>query len=844
MSIPSSTPVHREIVVEDDRTGVSRETLQRAYLDHLEYSLGKRFTDATARDRFHAVALLVRDRVVQRWTQTLATYRAVDARRVYYLSAEFLLGRTLRSNLENLGIDGVVKETLAELGLDLADIEEQEPDAGLGNGGLGRLAACFLDSLATIGIPAMGYGIRYEYGIFEQAIRNGAQVEKPDEWLRFGNPWEMERPELACRVKFEGKTQRYVDKNGGSRVSWIDTHDVIGMPYDTPIVGEGRQNVNTLRLWSAKASEEFDLDVFNSGDYERAVYDKTRSETISKVLYPNDSVQVGRELRLRQQYFFVACSIADILRRHLRDHRDVTSLADKVAIQLNDTHPSIAIPELMRVLLDDHDLDWDVAWDITQKVFAYTNHTLMAEALERWSVALFERLLPRHLEIIYEVNHRFLRSVQIQHPNDDDLVRRVSLIEEHPQGKNVRMANLAVVGSHSVNGVAELHTRLLKEDVLKDFADLYPERFNNKTNGVTPRRWLRQCNPRLSAVITRRIGPGWVRNLDELEKLSAFEHDLDAAAQIASVKATNKREFAAFLAKHERITVDPTSIFDVQVKRIHEYKRQLLNVLGVVALWLRARQRQAPPRHPQTFFIGGKAAPGYQTAKLIIRLVNAVAAVVNHDSNKTGLALHFLPNYRVSLAERIIPATDVSEQISTAGKEASGTSNMKLSMNGALTLGTLDGANIEIRDAVGHEAFFLFGLTADEVARKRAEGYRPYAFVEQDPELKETLALIHGGFFSPDDRTLYRDLVESLYRDDPYMLLADFHSYMEARVKVADRYTETAVWNRMVVRNIAGSGRFSSDRTIHEYCRDIWHAEPVEVTLPGSAKRDDASSAD
>ncbi|HEU4405877.1 MAG TPA: glycogen/starch/alpha-glucan phosphorylase [Polyangiaceae bacterium] len=833
MTQGNSSPTHGPtIVVEDDRTGTSAASLRRAFLDHVHFSRGRPFERASPADKYHALALLARDRVVRRWTRTISAYAARDVKQVYYLSAEYLPGRLLVNNLINLGLLDDVKRVTAELGLEFADLCEVEPDAGLGNGGLGRLAACFLDSMATLGIPGMGYGIRYEYGIFEQAVRGGNQVEKPDEWLRFGNPWEFERPDRAVRVRFYGRTSRYVDAQGRSRVQWVDTHEVVGVPYDTPVIGYGRPNVNTLTLWSARASEEFDLDVFNAGDYERAVYDKTRSETISKVLYPNDSVQVGRELRLKQQYFFVACSIADLVRRHLAAHRSFANFADRVAIQLNDTHPSIAIPELMRVLVDEHALGWDDAWKITQATFAYTNHTLMSEALERWSVTLFERLLPRHLEIIYEINHRFLRQVQIRYPNDDARVARLSLIEEGPGGKNVRMAHLAVVGSHSVNGVAELHTRLLKADVLRDFGQLYPERFNNKTNGVTPRRWLLQCNPRLSGLIASRIGRGFMTDLGELERLRPLVGDTAFLEEVTAVKRANKVDFARFLRQTMELKVDPSSAFDVQVKRIHEYKRQLLNALGVIALYLRLRRGQAALPAPITVFFGGKSAPGYVAAKLIIRLIHGIAEVINQDRAADGLRVHFLPNYRVSLAERIIPAADISEQISTAGKEASGTGNMKFSMNGALTLGTLDGANIEIRDAVGHDAFFLFGLTAEEVAQKRAEGYRPARHYEEDAELREVLDLVKSGFFSPEDRTLFHPLIDELLRGDTYMLLADFRAYVDARDKVLEAYARPEAWAHLCLRNIAAMGPFSSDRAIREYANDIWRASPVDVELP------------
>ena len=821
-----------ERLVEDDRTGTSPEALRRAFLDHLVYSVGKQFVDSSARDRYLALSLVVRDRMVHRWSHTINRYREENVKRAYYLSAEFLLGRTLLSNLVNLGLEGEMRALAEAAGVEISDVLEEEPDAGLGNGGLGRLAACFLDSMATLGLPAMGYGIRYEYGIFEQAIRGGYQVEKPDEWLRFGNPWEMERPELSVTVCFGGRTQSYTDPQGNGRVQWVDTQKVIGMAYDTPIVGYHVDNVNTLRLWSARASEEFDLQVFNAGDYDRAVFAKTQTETISKVLYPNDSVQVGRELRLKQQYFFVACSVADIVRRHVRDNGSLEGLGDKAAIQLNDTHPSIAIPELMRVLVDDHFLTWDTAWGVTQKVVAYTNHTLMSEALERWSVALFERLLPRHLEIIYEINRRFLRQVQIQFPNEEARLSRMSLIEETRDGNNVRMANLAVVGSHSVNGVAALHTELLKSNVLRDFAEMYPERFNNKTNGVTPRRWLRQCNPGLSAAISRRIGEDWTRDLDHIKELANYADDSAFREEVRTQKQLNKARLAAHLEATTKQIIDPRSLFDIQIKRIHEYKRQLLNALGIVALYLRARRDPNYLRVPRTILFGGKAAPGYVTAKQIIRLINGIADVVNEDRACNGMKVLFVPNYRVSLAERLIPACDLSEQISTAGTEASGTGNMKFAMNGALTLGTLDGANIEIRNAVGHDAFFLFGLTAAEVASRKAEGYRPRDFIEADDELREILELVKSGFFTPEDRGLLGPLVNGIYDHDPYFICADFRAYVDARERVAAAYEDQDLWAKLAIRNIAGTGPFSSDRTIREYATEIWGVSPVRVVVP------------
>ncbi len=821
------------IIVEDDRTGISDTTLRRAYQDHVMYTRGYTPEGAGPRDRYIALASVIRDRVVQRWIATRRTYRDRDPKRAYYLSAEFLMGRMLLSNLVNLGLLDKFRALAQSMGFDLEDLMEVEPDAGLGNGGLGRLAACFLDSLATLGLPAIGYGIRYEYGIFEQAIRGGYQVEKPDEWLKFGNPWEISRPDQTVRIQFFGRTERFVDQDGRLRTQWVDTNDVLGVPYDTPIVGYACDTVNTLRLWSARSTSEFDLTVFNSGDYEHATYDKTLTESISKVLYPNDSVQVGRELRLRQQYFFVACSIADIVRRYRKKHLTFDELPKKVAIQLNDTHPSIAIAELMRVLIDDHGLAWEKAWSLTQETFAYTNHTLMQEALERWSVALFERLLPRHLEIIYEVNARFLRAVRIQYPGDEARIQRMSLIEEGIQ-KNLRMANLAVVGSHSINGVSALHTELLRKDVLRDFADMMPERFNNKTNGVTPRRWLLQCNPRLAQVITDRVGDGWPRDLTLLADFARSASDHDTQAAVEQVKSLAKQDLARYLERTAGIHLDPKSLFDVHVKRIHEYKRQLLNALTIVALFMRERRGVGVPDVPVTFLFGGKAAPGYVNAKLIIRLVHGIAEAVN-ESGTGPYAVHFVPNYRVSLAERIFPASELSQQISTAGTEASGTGNMKFALNGALTVGTLDGANVEMHERIGDDAFYLFGLVAEEIAEEKAS-YVPREVVAADPELAEVLSLVRSGMFSTEDRKLYHGLVDGLLERDPFFVLADFRSYLDTRLRAFDAYKNRARWNAHAIRNIAAMGYFSSDRTIGEYAREIWDVQPMDVELGGAAK--------
>ncbi len=817
MSAPNGTP--------NDRGSLHPTAIRRAFVDHVEYTRGKNFDAAGAWDRYMALALTVRDRLAKSWVRTARRYYQRDAKRAYYLSAEYLLGRALGNNLISMGLWEPTRDALRELGVDLTTLLEMEPDAGLGNGGLGRLAACFLDSMATLDMPGIGYGIRYEFGIFSQEIINGYQVERADEWLKFGNPWEIVRPDRIVPVRFYGHVETVIGPDGRPQARWVGGRTVLGVPWDTPIAGYGAQTVNTLRLWQARASAEFDFALFNDGDYERSVVEKNDSEVISKVLYPNDQNQAGKELRLKQEYFFVACSIADIMRRYLKTHADFHGFPKKVAIQLNDTHPAIAIAELMRVLLDEKKVPWDEAWAVTQSTFGYTNHTLLPEALERWPVSLFERLLPRHLQIIYELNTRHLRQVQIRWPFDAERMGRMSMIEEAKE-KHVRMAYLAVVGSHSVNGVAALHSKLLREDVLKDFAEMYPERFNNKTNGVTPRRWLLSCNPRLAALITEAVGGGWEKDLERLKELEKLADDAAFVAKFHDVKQENKKELAAHLRDVMWVSLDPTAIFDVQVKRLHEYKRQLLNALHVIHLWIRARQDPASIGQPRAFLFGAKAAPGYRQAKLVIRLINGIAEVVNSESARTGLRVAFVPNYRVSLAERIIPAADVSEQISTAGMEASGTGNMKFAMNGALTVGTLDGANIEIRELVGPEHFFLFGLTAEEVVAKHKAGYRGRQAYEANAAVKEVLDLVSSGFFSPEDRHLFKPLVDSLLEEDRYLVLADFDAYAKAQADVARTYAEPKKWWRSSIINVARMGFFSSDRTIREYAKDIWGIAP------------------
>jgi starch phosphorylase len=701
----------------------------------------------------------------------------------------------------------------------------------LGNGGLGRLAACFLDSLASLEIPTIGYGIRYEFGIFHQKIQDGWQVEVPDNWLRFGNPWELARPDETVEILLGGHTEIFHDERGYDKVVWIPDRKIIAIPHDTPVPGYQTNTVNPLRLWKAEASQDFDFDAFNAGQYDRAVAEKMDAETISKVLYPNDNTPAGRELRLAQQYFFVSASLQDLIRYHLRGNKTLDNFYDKVAIQLNDTHPAVAIAEFMRLLVDKHGYYWETAWKITQKTFAYTNHTLMPEALERWSVDLFGKLLPRHLEIIYEINHRFLEDVRTWFPGDDELLGRLSLIEEGSH-KKIRMAHLACVGSHAINGVAALHTDLLKKDTLKDFAKLWPEKFYNKTNGVTPRRWILSSNPKLSSLISEKIGDRWLKDLDEMRSIEKFIDDSEFCDRWREIKQDNKRSLAAYILKVKGLEVDINSLFDVQVKRIHEYKRQHLAVLHIISLYNRIKQNPSLDVLPRTFIFGGKAAPGYFMAKLIIKLVNAVAEVVNKDPDVRGrIKVVFLPNFSVSLGQRIYPAADLSEQVSTAGKEASGTGNMKFAMNGALTIGTLDGANIEIREEAGAENFFLFGLTAEQVYALKADGYNPRHYYQNNADLKGVIDRISSGYFSHNDRDLFKPIVDSLLDSDPYMLLADYQAYSDCQDRVSQTYRDMHKWTQMSILNAARMGKFSSDRTIREYCKEIWEVKPVAIDL-------------
>ena len=808
--------------------GTDWKSIQISFANHLEYSLSKDQYTATDRDLYLSLALSARDRLIERWIRTQQLYYNHDVKRVYYLSAEYLMGRLLVNNLINLGIYKETKKAMEELNIDLNDLCENEPDMGLGNGGLGRLASCFLDSMATLEIPAYGYGIRYEFGIFDQAIRNLGQVELPENWLKYTNPWEIARPEYSFSVHFYGKVKQIILPDGKLKTEWVDTNDVIGIAYDIPIDGYENNTVNTLRLWSARASKEFDLKYFQHGDYLKAVEEKNISENISKVLYPNDELFEGRELRLKQEYFFVSCSIQDIVRRYLVNHDSFDEFPDKVAIQMNDTHPALAIPELMRLLLDEQRLDWEKAWDITSRTCAYTNHTLLSEALEKWSVPMFESLLPRHLQIIYEINRRFLRDVSVRFLGDENKMRGMSIIEEDTE-KRIRMAHLAIVGSHSVNGVAQIHSRLLKERELKDFDEMYPGKFNNKTNGITPRRWLLAGNPRLSELITSRIGNEWPKDLGQLRKIEPFIKDSGFVKEWRAVKLANKERLVKIIKDSTGIQIDPGSVFDIQVKRIHEYKRQLLNIIHIVYCWLKLKNEPDFSMHPRTFLFGGKAAPGYFTAKTIIRLICHVAEMLNRDTstNKT-IKVVFIPNYRVSLAEKIFPAADLSEQISTAGFEASGTSNMKFALNGALTIGTLDGANIEIMEEVGRENIFIFGLTAEEVSA-RWQGYSPREYYLKDPLLARAIDLIREGFFSPEEPDIFNSLVDLLLNDDRYFVLADFESYYNSNREVDALYRDQDAWTKKAILNVARMGKFSSDRTIMEYNRDIWHAEPWPV---------------
>jgi len=819
-SNPDSNPV--DTAFEYEHLDNTVAALRKSIADRLVYSVGKDVRSATRRDWLFALFHAVRDRTMDRWRESLAVAQDSDAKRVYYLSLEYLTGRALTNALLAVGIHDAAREACTQLGADFDALIDLESDAGLGNGGLGRLAACFLDSMATLGIPGMGYGIRYDYGMFSQRIVDGRQVEEPDYWLVNGNPWEFRRPEFSYPVKFGG---RLVQE--GDHVRWVDTDDVIATAYDSGVPGHELTSVATLRLWTARATGGINLDAFNKGDYMRAVEAKNQSENVSRVLYPDDSTDHGKELRLHQEFFFVSASLQDILRRYLKQHGSFDQLADKVAIHLNDTHPALAVPELMRLLVDEHQLEWDTAWDLCQRVFSYTNHTLMQEALETWPVDMLGRLLPRHLRIIYDLNARFLSEVHDRFPGDNDLLRRISLIDERGQ-RRVRMAWLSVVASHKINGVSALHSQLMVDTIFADFARLWPERFCNKTNGITPRRWLSQANRPLSALIDARIGTGWRRQLDELACLRAFADDAEFQNAFRLAKTQNKRRLAERIAQETGIVVNPDSLFDVQIKRMHEYKRQLLNVLHVVTRYQQILAHPNANWMPRTVIFGGKAASAYYMAKLVIKLINDVARTINHDKRVGDrLKVVFLPNYRVSLAEVIIPAADLSEQISTAGTEASGTGNMKFALNGALTIGTWDGANIEIAENVGLENIFVFGLRTEQVAALRASGYNPRRYYENNFDLKSAIDRIAEGAFSPEDPGRFHDITRTLLESDYYLLLADYADYVATQLKVDDLYRRPTEWSRKAILNVAGMGPFSSDRTIREYAEDIWGVKPL-----------------
>ncbi len=817
---------------EHTRTGMSKEALKQAYVDNLFYIQGRFWDVASPNDLYMAAAYTVRDRLLERWVKSAKAYKDSKARTVCYLSAEFLLGPHLFNNLVNLGITEVARKAGEELKVNFDEIMQTEEEPGLGNGGLGRLAACYMDSLSTVQIPAIGYGIRYEFGIFDQEIHDGWQVEKSDTWLKNGNPWELPRYKLRFPVKFGGHTEQFQDEHGRLRVRWVADMEIDGLAYDTPILGYGVGNVNLLRLWRSQAPESFDFQSFNVGDYYGAVHAKMEAETISKVLYPNDEPEAGKALRLKQQYFFVSCSLQDMVRLHLHTVGSLDSFAEKFVAQLNDTHPAIAVAELMRLFMDEHGMEWDPAWGITRRTFCYTNHTLLPEALETWPVRLFEKLLPRHLEIIYEINRRFLDEVRVRFLGEEDRVARMSLIAEG-DGRRVRMANLAVVGSSAVNGVAELHSELVKSTILKDFHDLWPEKFHNVTNGVTPRRFVAVSNPRLARLITETCGSDrWLRDLDGLRELEPHANDGALKEQWREVKTAAKRSLAAWLAKRTGVRVDPETLFDVQAKRFHEYKRQHLNLLHIVTLYHRIKQ---DPNHcvaPRTFIFGGKAAPGYALAKLMIKLINSVAEVINHDPQVNGfIRVAFMPNFNVQNGQLLYPAADLSEQISLAGKEASGTGNMKFSMNGALTIGTLDGANVEIREEVGTENFFLFGMTAEEVQQRLQEGYRPWDYYQGDHELKTVIDLINSGLFSHGDPILFRPFTDHLINHDTFMALADFRAYVDCQEQVSKAWADRGHWDHMSILNVARMGKFSSDRSIREYAERIWHVEPLPVEI-------------
>lgn len=807
---------------------MDKKAIDEDFLRYYNRTLGRDKQHCTSHYLYEALAYTVRDRLMERWKETRYAYEEKGARRTCYLSLEFLMGRSLSNAMLNLGINDAVTRVLYDYGIELEEVEDAEHDAGLGNGGLGRLVACFLDSCATLQLPVLGYGLRYEYGMFRQELDNGHQIEEPDHWLRDGNPWELERPEHTQRIHFGGRTEFYMDENGAMRKRWVDTHDVLAVPYDIPVPGFRNDTVNSLRLWKSTATDEFDLDEFNAGDYAEAVQSKNDAEHITMVLYPNDASENGKELRLRQQYFLASASLKDVLRRWIGLHgKNFDELADKHCFQLNDTHPSVAVAELMRLLVDEHRLDWDRAWDIVSRTMAYTNHTLLPEALEKWSVQMFQNMLPRLLEFIYEINGRFLAQAAQRWPGDTDRLRRVSIIEEGDTPM-VRMAHLAIVGSFSVNGVAELHSQLLKEGLFRDFFELWPNKFNNKTNGVTQRRWLAMCNPGLSELINERIGDSWITRLEQLRELTPHAEDEELQQRWREVKLANKQRLADMVERDTGVKIATSAMFDVQVKRIHEYKRQLLNTLHVIHLYNRIKRGDTANWTQRCVLIGGKAAPGYAMAKTIIKLISNVANVINADPDVEDLLkVVFLPNYRVSAMEVICPGADLSEQISTAGKEASGTGNMKFMMNGAITIGTLDGANIEILEEVGDENFFLFGLSAEQVAETRRD-YRPWDIIAADEDLNAVMQLLKCGHFNQFEKNLFNGIIDSVTSaHDPWLTAADFRSFVDTQELVATAYRDQQRWTRMSILNTANSGKFSTDRTILEYNSEIWRLSPV-----------------
>ncbi|MCK9308747.1 MAG: glycogen/starch/alpha-glucan phosphorylase [Candidatus Cloacimonetes bacterium] len=818
---------YHSIFFSDKAEECSKE-IKSLFLNHLEYSLIKDNTTIQPWDVYYALALSLRDRLIERWLRTQYEYRKQDVKKVYYLSMEFLIGRLLGNSLINLDVYDESYDMLKEMGYAMEDIVELEPDMGLGNGGLGRLAACFMDSLATQAYPAFGYGIRYEFGIFKQLIVQGYQVEEPDHWRKNGCPWEIKRPEITYRVRFGGKVIDEEQTDGRVLHRWVDTEDVMAVAWDIPVPGYKVDNVNNLRLWQATATDEFDFDYFNSGDYVKAVEKKNISENISKVLYPNDNLHLGRVLRLKQEYFFVSATLQDIFAQWTNDHDSFTDLPDKIAIQLNDTHPAIAIPEMLRILIDEKRLSFDAAWDITRKCFSYTNHTVLPEALEKWSINLFEELLPRHLMLIYQVNNAVLAEVTRLYPGNIIKMRNISIVEEDRE-KTLRMARLAIHGSHTVNGVAELHTQIIKERMFPDMVEMYPEKFQNKTNGITPRLWLHTCNPLLASLISEHIGNAWVRNLEYIKGLENYIDDADFRASFFEIKSINKKALSKYIYRETGIRTKPDSIFDVQIKRLHEYKRQLLNVLGTIARYHMIKDNPNGSYVPRTVIFAGKAAPGYFLAKRLIKLINNLAEVVNADPDvRDRLKVVFLPNYTVSLAEKIIPAADLSEQISTAGYEASGTGNMKFALNGALTLGTMDGANVEMAEEIGTENMFIFGMSAQEVVDLKSKGYNPCDYYNSDPELKRVVDSLIDGSFDDGEKDIFRPIWNSLVCEgDTYCHLADFRAFVEASAKVDELYLNRDEWVKKAIINISRMGKFSSDRAIYEYARDIWHIKPL-----------------